>query len=173
MALLKRPTSIERWAEISEDGLYRYLLGRRWDDSLPGCVFIMLNPSTADGTQDDPTLRRCMSFAQKFGCGSLLVGNLYAFRATVPADLWKATEPTGGHRNTQTLTELLARGSVAISAWGAQARQPRVDEVLSIPGADRLLALGFTKGGAPRHPLYVRGDAEVLPSGQSTKTSPG
>jgi hypothetical protein len=157
----KRSTNTDRWAEISEDGSYRYVLGRRWDESLPECVFIMLNPSTADGTQDDPTIRRCMSFAQKFGCGSVLVGNLYAFRATAPADLWRADEPTGGDRNTQTLTKLLNSGSVAISAWGAYARQPRVDEVLQIPGADRLMALGFTESGAPRHPLYVRGDAEL------------
>ena len=72
--------SVERWAEISNDGQYRYLLGRRWDATLPECTFVMLNPSTADAKQDDPTIRRCINFAKSYGCGSLLVGNLYAFR---------------------------------------------------------------------------------------------
>lgn len=163
MSDAKPSAEVERWAEISEDGAYRYVLGRQWDESLPECVFIMLNPSAADDTRDDPTIRRCMSFAQKFGCGSLLVGNLYAFRATDAADLWQAAEPTGGYRNTQSLTELLHRGRVVIAAWGARARQCRVDEVLRIRGADRLMALSFTKSGASRHPLYVRGDAELQP----------
>lgn len=160
MANARDSTAPHRWAEISEDGSYRYLLGRRWTEG-PECVFIMLNPSTADGTEDDPTIRRCISIAKKFGCGSLLVGNLYAFRATAPADLWKAAEPTGGDRNTQALAELLNRGTVVISAWGAHARQTRVDEVFRLPRADRLMALGFTESGAPRHPLYVQADAEL------------
>lgn len=167
MKRLEGSSFVEKWAQISEDGRYRYLLGRRWERSLPECVFIMLNPSTADGTKDDPTLRRCVSFAKNFGCGSLLVGNLYAYRATAPADLRKADEPTGGDRNNRALTELLGRAGLSIAAWGAHARAPRVAEVLQIPGADRLAALGMTKSGAPRHPLYVRGDAELQEWGRA------
>lgn len=148
----------QRWAELSDDGLYRYVLGRRWDENLPECVFIMLNPSTADATVDDPTIRRCINFAKSLGCGSLLVGNLYAFRATDPRDLFKAAEPTGGLRNDEALTELLGRGDV-IAGWGAHGKPERVAEVLRFPGAERISALALTKAGAPRHPLYVRGSA--------------
>ncbi len=151
--------TFERWAEISEDGLYRYVLGRRWDSTLPECVFIMLNPSTADATQDDPTIRRCIGFAKSFGCGSLLVGNIYAFRATDPRDLFRAAEPVGGARNDAVLTELLARGGVTVAAWGARGRPGRVAEVMRLPGAERLTALATTKGGAPGHPLYLSGAA--------------
>lgn len=154
--------AVESWADISEDGLYRYVLGRRWDDSLPECVFIMLNPSTADASQDDPTIRRCISFAKSFGCGSLLVGNLYAFRATDPRDLFTAAEPTGGPRNTAVLTDLLTRGAATVAAWGVHAKPARVAEVLRLPGADRLTALATTKDGAPRHPLYVPGTASPM-----------
>lgn len=151
--------TVESWADISEDGLYRYVLGRRWDDSLPECVFIMLNPSTADASKDDPTIRRCINFAKSFGCGSMLVGNLYAFRATDPRDLFRADEPTGGERNDTAPTELLTRGAVIVAAWGAHAKAERVAEVLRLPGADRMTALATTMDGAPRHPLYVPGTA--------------
>lgn len=150
---------VESWAEISEDGLYRYMLGRRWDHSLPECVFIMLNPSTADASQDDPTIRRCISFAKSFGCGSLLVGNLYAFRATYPRDLFRSDEPTGGERNDAALIKLLARSSVTVAGWGYRAKAKRVAEVLRLPGADQLTALATTKYGAPRHPLFLPGTA--------------
>lgn len=147
--------SVERWAEISNDGQYRYLLGRRWDSTLPECTFVMLNPSTADAKQDDPTIRRCINFAKSFGCGSLLVGNLYAFRATDPRDLFRADDPVGGERNEDVLIGLLAGSEIVIAAWGAHARQSRIAEVLKLPGAERMEALATTKAGAPRHPLYL------------------
>lgn len=154
--------AVESWADISEDGRYRYVLGRCWDEALPECVFIMLNPSTADASQDDPTIRRCINFAKSFGCGSLLVGNLYAYRATDPRDLFRAVEPTGGARNDAVLTELLSRGAVAVAAWGVHPKAARVAEVLRLPGADGLTALATTKDGAPRHPLYVPGTASPM-----------
>ena len=154
---------VERWAELSDDGRYRYVLGRRWDEALAVCVFIMLNPSTADAAVDDPTIRRCMSFAKSLGCGSLLVGNLYAFRATDPRVLFRATEPTGGAKNDTVLTELLSRGDVVIAGWGTHGRAGRVSEVLRLPGAERMTALAVTKAGAPRHPLYVPGAAIPMP----------
>jgi len=147
--------AVESWADISEDGRYRYVLGRQWDASLSECVFIMLNPSTADDSQDDPTIRRCINFAKSFGCGSLLVGNLYAYRATDPRDLFKAADPTGGPRNDAVLCDILTRGALAVVAWGAHAKSARVAEVLRLSGTHPLTALATTKDGAPRHPLYV------------------
>lgn len=79
-------------ASISGD--YRYRLGRAWAGG-PTCTFIMLNPSTADADQDDPTIRRCVGFAKALGCGALEVVNLYAYRATNPRDLLRQDERVG------------------------------------------------------------------------------
>lgn len=167
MSAVSVTDGVERWADISEDGLYRYVLGRRWDDSLPECVFIMLNPSTADAVVDDPTIRRCIGFARSQGCGSLLVGNLYAFRATNSRDLFRAAEPTGGAQNDAVLTDLLTRGDVVVAGWGTNARPERVEQVLRLPGAERFTALATTKSGAPKHPLYIAASATPLVWGPS------
>ena len=75
-------------AVVSDDGLYRYILTRTWDRSLPALVFCMLNPSTADATVDDPTIRKCIGFAQRLGYGGIIVVNLFAYRATKPRELY-------------------------------------------------------------------------------------
>lgn len=150
-----------RWADVSDDGLYRYVLGRRWDEGLPECVFIMLNPSTADAAHDDPTIRRCIGFAKSLGCGAILVGNLYAYRAADPRDIFRAAESTGGARNDAALAELLCRGDYVVAGWGVRARPERVAEFLRLPGAERITALAVTKVGAPRHPLYLPATAAL------------
>ena len=150
--------AVRRWAEHSDDGRYRYQLGHRCDEILTECVFIMLNPSpayTTDATEDDLTIRRCMRFSRDLGCGSLLVGKLYAFRAAEPRDLFKPAEPTSGMWNDSVLTCLLGGDGVVIAGWGNHATRERVADVVRLPGADRIVALGVTKSGAPRHPLYV------------------
>lgn len=155
----------DRYAVISDDGLYRYTLGRVWGDPGSAAVFVMLNPSTADADQDDPTIRRCIGFAKALGCGALHVVNLYAYRATNPADLWTVPDPVGPD-NDQILADAAHRAQVEhrplIVAWGANARADRVEQVLALPGfRDNALALGVTKAGAPRHPLYLRADARA------------
>jgi hypothetical protein len=156
-ALFDIPTS---YAYISDDGLYRYTLGRRWSDDLDvgPAVFVMLNPSTADAEVDDPTIRRCIGFAKALGCGGLHVVNLYAFRATKPADMFAAADPVGPE-NDQVLTDTAVRAEredrPLIAAWGANAKPGRVAKVLGLPGFGSLQALGLTKAGAPRHPLYL------------------
>ena len=156
-----------RSAVISEDGRYRYQLTRFWDPSVHGLAFVMLNPSTADGTEDDPTIRRCMRFARDLGFGGLHVVNLYAFRATKPADLWRAEQPVGPENDDylrRTFVAAAAFGKPVIAAWGANARPDRVAEVLDLPLARQSLHhLGLTKAGAPRHPLYLRADAKPSP----------
>lgn len=168
---MSEPTTT-RHARLSTDGLYRYSLHREWRDlsnmaDRPRWVtFVMLNPSTADGTADDPTIRRCIGFAKTWGATGLAVVNLYAFRATKPADLWTTSDPVGPE-NDEVLAsffDMAARyGHPIIAAWGANARPDRVAQVLQIPGAKRLQALGVTKSGAPRHPLYLRADASPVP----------
>jgi hypothetical protein len=81
-------------AVLSDCGTYRYRLGRRWAEG-PVDVWIMLNPSTADATVDDRTIRRCMEFSRRWGAGALVVGNLFALRATDPAELVRHPDPIG------------------------------------------------------------------------------
>lgn len=142
-------------AYVSDCGRYRYTLTRRWGRG-PWATFVMLNPSTADATENDPTIRRCMAFAGAWGMGGLSVVNLYALRSTDPAGLWRVDDPVGPENDT--ILRRLAAGALhdgrpVVAAWGANARQDRVDEVLALPGMDQLQCLGVTKAGAPKHPL--------------------
>lgn len=84
---------MEKYACI--DGDYRYILGRKWDEKKPQVTFVMLNPSTADAQQDDPTLGKCIKFATSWDYGSLEVVNLFAYRATKPCELRKVSDPIG------------------------------------------------------------------------------
>jgi hypothetical protein len=150
-------------AAISCCGQYRYLLSR--DDGIGRpAVFIMLNPSTADAVADDPTIRRCRSFAATWGRSGILVLNLYALRSTHPAGLWRHPDPVGPD-NDAWLTTVAAFAGDVVCAWGANAKPDRVRQVvelLSAAGA-RMLCLGTTKPGAPRHPLYVPGAQPLEP----------
>lgn len=149
---------MERTAQISVCGRYRYELTRRWAGG-PVATFVMLNPSTADGEQDDPTIRRCIGYAKAWDCGGLRVYNLYAYRAAKPADLFKADDPIGPDNDAW----LRAMADVAVdehapivAAWGVNARPERVAEVCRMRGmAQQLRALDTTKDGHPRHPLYL------------------
>lgn len=155
-------------ASLSTDGQYRYALTRRWSSGAATVVFMMLNPSTADASRDDPTIRRCAGFARREGASGLIVVNLYAFRATRPADLWTVSDPVGPDNDAvlaSTLTEAASSEWPVISAWGAHARPQRVRAVTDIAqscGA-RLLALGVTRNGSPRHPLYLPKDSPLTP----------
>lgn len=154
-------------AIISECGTYRYLLTRPSEVEHPDrstALFIMLNPSTADASLDDPTIRRCRGFARTWGCAGITVANLYALRATDPAALLCHPDPVGPECD-QHLFSLAKEYGDVVCAWGANAkpdRAARVVEMLREAGA-RLWCLGMTKHGHPRHPLYVRGDQPLIP----------
>lgn len=148
-------------AVLSDDGLYRYELTRTWS-SAPSVSFVMLNPSTADASLDDPTIRRCIGFARSWGHGGIRVVNLYALRSTDPKALWGAPDPVGPD-NDEYLRRAAVSGGPLIAAWGGHARADRVAAVLALPGLEALQALGVTKAGQPRHPLYLRGDAAPSP----------
>lgn len=150
---------IRKSAHISDCGLYRYRLERIWgpEHALP---FIMLNPSTADADIDDPTIRRCMGFARREGAGGIVVGNLYAFRATNPHELRRADDAFGP-KNQDTLLELIhtakTTGVPIVCAWGTLANPWRVWDLL-VENRARLVCFGKNASGSPRHPLYVRAD---------------
>lgn len=130
-------------------------------------VFVMLNPSTADAEVDDPTIRRCIGFARREGYDALHVLNLYAYRATKPADCFGASDPVGPENDGylgREFTAAVGAGFPVVVAWGANARSDRVAAVLRLaPHALTLRCLGMTKGGHPRHPLYVHGDQPLVP----------
>ena len=153
-------------AIISPCGLYRYRLTRQWGDG-PTAVFVMLNPSTADASQDDPTIRRCIGFAKREGCGSLLVVNLFAYRATDPDGMFRlGVEPVGDENDGHIADAMLGSAGPVIAAWGGDKRaKVRVRDVRYMAGkiGVRLLCLGKTKDGSPRHPLYVKGVAPLVP----------
>lgn len=154
-------------AVISACERYRY---RLWHILHPSngsrVLFVMLNPSTADGVKDDPTIRRCIGFAQDWGFGRLDVANLFAFRATKPADLAKADDPVGPE-NDAYLIELGALADRIVFAWGTrgtlQGRDQQVGDMFGRRGL-HAWCLGKTKAKHPRHPLYVPRDASLVPA---------
>lgn len=147
---------------------YRYLLWRNWDTTRPCLLWVLLNPSVADGQTDDPTLRRCMCFSDKWGYGGLEIVNLFAFRTPHPDVLSIAVNPIGDE-NDRYVREAAERASEIVVAWGAwNAKGPyrhRDQDVLNLLGhpEKQLSCLGTTKNGSPRHPLYLACDTPLQP----------
>lgn len=164
-------------AEISGCGTYRYWLQRCWDAALPVLVFIMLNPSTADADQDDPTIRKCIGFAKRNGFGSIEVVNLYAYRATKPADLYKVIREDGawkaravGDENDAWIAERtgIKDGRKICLAWGAPANNRvgwRAHEVVMrfIHCQTQLYCLKHNNNASPAHPLMLAYSNELKP----------
>ena len=148
---------MNRDAILSECGTYRYLLQRSWDVRRQGVCFVMLNPSTADATLDDPTIRRCLGFASDLGFGQLEVVNLFALRATDPRMLRQHPDPIGSE-NDALIVKSAHVCQMTICAWGNhgkyQARDKIVLRLLRDNGVSPY-ALKLTKGGYPAHPLYL------------------
>lgn len=148
---------------ISACGRYRYRLHR--GEGPRRLAFVMLNPSTADAFTDDPTIRRCSAFALREGYRGIDVMNLFAWRAADPSELARAEDPIGPD-NTIWLDQLAGdhRHGWIVCAWGAAKgidSQIRACVPLLRAHGARLVCLGTTKDGAPRHPLYVRGDTAI------------
>ena len=148
------------WACFSKNGKYRYLLGRRVGSSRSRVLFIMLNPSTATDTKSDQTITRCTNFARAWGYGTMEVVNLFAFKSTNPAGLWKVKGPVGKRNNTF-IRDAVSKADRVILAWSGEfAKDPkfkkRAARVLQIVcKVTRPYHLGFTKTGEPRHPRVL------------------
>ncbi|MBB4277058.1 DUF1643 domain-containing protein [Rhizobium mongolense] len=160
------PPAIRKTAVISECGRYRYELTRVWETGRPLLVTCMLNPSTADADNDDPTIRALIHFCKAWGYGGLLVVNLFAFRSSSPIEMMAQLAPRGP-KNEQFIGQALgvarSQNMPALAAWGAHgahhagpndweggqdwlcgvARKHTVD----------LICLGTTKDGFPKHPM--------------------
>lgn len=161
------PSAIVRGAILSSDGVYRYRLWRTWDSAGPVMIWVMLNPSVADARVDDPTIRRCVGFARREGCGGIEVLNLYALCATDPTALVGHRDPEGPDNMVHWWSVLGAYGTAhLVVGWGAfQHRdllRPKGLEMLAAL-QDEARCLGTTKAGAPRHPLFVAADAPLVP----------
>lgn len=161
------PTN-RRAAMLDPTRSYRYDLMRTWGKpsfspsaKVGACVFIMLNPSTADENLDDPTIRRCVGFAQAWGYRMLHAVNLFGLRATNPKALYAAADPVGP-RNDFWIKEVTERAGVIVAAWGVHGAFNRRDrQVMDLLREKRVFCLGKTKHGAPRHPLYIKGDTKL------------
>lgn len=145
-------------AIFDDSSTYRYSLWRSWSQ-LPKVGFVMLNPNQANATYNDPTIRRCIGFAQNWGYGGLEVVNLFAYRAKSPLLLKQIADPIG-EDNERYLFSLSDRVETIVLAWGnwgtLRGRDRAVIERLN--SQQNLYCLGITKTGQPRHPLYLKRD---------------
>ncbi|WP_373086304.1 DUF1643 domain-containing protein [Sneathiella sp.] len=143
-------------AEFSSCGDYRYRLWRRWADG-PMVTFIMLNPSTADATRNDPTIERCHRRAVDMGFAALDVVNIFAFRATDPKELKKSPDPVGPE-NDAALLSSTASAKMVVCAWGGHGhhrhRHEEICHLLNDTGITPYV-LSLTAAGLPGHPLYL------------------
>lgn len=154
-------------ADLSTCGKYRYHLTREWGFGGRTMLFVMLNPSTADAMQDDPTIRRCMRFAKDAGFDGIGVVNLFAYRATDPDELKRGGDIIG-RANDVTIVNAARKASCVVLAWGAHgdAYKQRVRDVvvkLTVACSSSLNHLGLTASGQPKHPLYLPSTARPAP----------
>lgn len=163
-------------AWFSDCGTYRYVLLRLVDlglDDLDGkqdrsVNFVMLNPSTADDVADDPTVRRCIGYARRWGYGELLVTNLFAFRATDPKAMKAADDPVGPE-NDEYIRKIAGAVDLVVLAWGSHGDYRRRDEQVRriVAGVGKEPhCLTVTATGQPGHPLYLGRDLRPIRYGR-------
>ena len=151
--------------EDRQDGIdYRYWLHRdvSGDGDRKGLVFVMLNPSTADAVQDDPTIRRCIGYARTWGYRDLTVVNLFAMRATAPASMKAAGPAAVGLYTPKILRWARTAAKLLVVAWGNHGtHRQRSRIVLAQWRPTSVMALGLTKSLQPLHPLRL--SRELVP----------
>lgn len=158
-----RPSVLLRDAVLSPDRLYRYKLYRWWAEyPLRWVLWVMLNPSIADGSVDDRTVMRCIDFSRTWGFDGLMIGNTQALIATDPHELQRALDPVGSS-NLAHLREMSDDADLIVCAWGSHksVTPPLVGRTLRAIGK-RTYCLGRTANNSPRHPLYLRADTQLV-----------
>lgn len=148
------------------DACYRLELRRVFSEeaaklgtTAPFALWIGLNPSVADGDQDDPTIAIECAATRALGLDRYLKMNLSPYRATDPGRLRYAVHDLcpAGH-----VERLLWRAMTAARVVMACGVPPgpltgyddEVFRLLEWAGVE-LWCLGTTKEGFPRHPLYM------------------
>jgi hypothetical protein len=152
MALIRNSSG----AAFSACRRWRYLLWRRWDEAKPIANFLMLNPSTADEVQLDPSCTRARRYAERWGYGALIVTNLFGWRATDPDDMKAAHDPVG-RANDRAILAAAREAAIVVCAWGNHGahlgRSAAIRKLLG--GQTELHVLRMNDGGEPAHPLYL------------------
>jgi hypothetical protein len=163
---------MKRDACFSEDGKHRLYLERVWGRSTSKTMFVIgLNPSKASAHMDDPTNRRAVGFAKREQCGRLVMLNVHTYCATDPDDLFRVPAAERNHHDAENqwiihLVGAAFYGDIVVAAWGAEPRaREAINTFLAVARQFEipLHCLGLTKDGSPRHPLYVRADAPLIP----------
>lgn len=167
LTLLDDAPTMKKGAILSDCRNYRYELSRYWDHTLPIMMVVGLNPSTADETHDDPTIRRVINFAKAWGYGGIRMNNLFAWRATNPKEMLAQANPIGEHNGAQNDAHLTHNAIICgfiLVCWGEFGdRMGRDKTVLRIlRDCKPVHCLGVTKSGQPRHPLYIKGDVRPM-----------
>ncbi len=147
---------------------YRYYLSRPTGhrNTASRCTFVLLNPSTADAENDDPTIRKCIKFAAREGCGLLQVVNLYALRETSPqAMLANVERDRNQGENMDWVTRAIQASGLVIVGFGAHAEPINISRFRTVATAHNwsLQCFAINQNGTPKHPLYVRDDAPLMP----------
>ena len=174
--MLGRPDdTMVRSATLSDDGRYRYRLSRTLGDG-ERMAWIMLNPSTADALVDDPTIRRCMGFARREGYDGIEVINLFAYRSPNPEDVYESAMAginVVGPDNGAAWEAVLHDCGIGmvVAAWGADKTARVLRSPLYEWHTGGWFCLGTTASGAPRHPLYLKGDTEFVPWAASSPSA--
>lgn len=151
-------------ADFSACGTWRYTLRRRWADG-PMMCWLMLNPSTADEIDNDPTVERCLRRAITAGFGAMSVANIFALRSTDPMGLYTHPDPVGPDNDTA-IIELTTEADLVVCGWGIHGvlnrRGDTVRQMLDRAGVEPRCLL-LTDNGQPGHPLYVSYAAKPIP----------
>jgi len=153
-------TTFYEGAKFSPCRTWRYDLWRKWGSDDDYCSWILLNPSTANESENDPTIRRCITFSKAWGYSGLHILNVFGFRATDPSDMKKANEPIGTDNN-KTILKIAKGASRVVCGWGDHGQyKGRAEDVVRMLSKHeiRLSYLDLNKSGEPRHPLYIKGD---------------
>lgn len=154
-------------AEFSEDRNYRYALWRIWDKSKPLVMFIGLNPSTANETDNDPTIKSVCRIAKNNGYGGVYMMNCFPIVSTDPSavkDFEERDEPED-LENMRWLLDVSKKCSDVVFAWGNF--KEVVNRAASLTGYFKnAKVLAVNKNGSPKHPLYCKSDSKFIPYGQ-------
>ena len=150
-------------AILSDDRQYRYSLWRIWDETKEPVVFIGLNPSTADESEDDSTIRRCIDFAESWGYGGIYMLNLFAYRTKEPKIMKSMDDPVGPDF-LKYFAAHVSLVSTVVVAWGNHGEfQDRANEVLDlIMDNYNVRCFGLNKNKTPKHPLYLKGTTPLM-----------
>lgn len=141
-------------------GTYRYSLYRKWGEGKT-MAFIGLNPSTADASKDDQTIRKVVGYARREGCGSLFMLNLFAYRSRDPKVLTVVEDPIGPN-NKQVIQATIDQSQLVLVGWGSDKSITSGVIQSVLPASGTYYCLGINKDGNPKHPLYLAGNAPLL-----------